>query len=130
MTHGTKGLLIAIALAFAPTTLAAPATPATPAAPAQAATAGLPGECIERLRAHAEKMKKELGLSEAQSAAIRNEMQRHHGLMMTARADHRSAIAKILTPEQLAKMEGKHAERRQKMMERCAGEDDMPKGMH
>lgn len=111
-----KRLLIAIAFVCATTASAAPA--------------GLPAECLERLKAHTDRMKKELGLTDAQVAAMRNEMERHHGQLMTARAEHRSAIAKVLTPEQLAKMEGKHAERRQKMMERCAGDDDMPKGKH
>ena len=118
-----KTLFLVAALALAAATAAAPPTPTTPATPAAKAVAGLPGECLERLRTHADKMKKELGLSETQAAAMRNEMERFHGQLLMARADHRSATAKILTPEQLAKLEGKHAERRQKMMERCAGED-------
>ena len=90
---------------------------------AGAAPADVPAECLERLRAHADKMKKELGLTEAQAAALRNEFERYHGQLLTARADHRNAVAKILTAEQQAKVDAKHAERRKKFMERCAGED-------
>jgi Spy/CpxP family protein refolding chaperone len=87
-----------------------------------AAPAGLPAECLDDLRAHADKMRKELALSDAQAAALRNEFERYHGQLLTARADHRSAVAKILTPEQQAKVDAKHAERRKKMLERCAGD--------
>lgn len=140
-----RKLLIAAALGLATVVCAAPATPAQPATPAMPVTptaaaqgmppAGMPPECADKLRAHAEKMKKELALTEAQAAAVRNEMQRFHGQLMTARADHHSAIAKILTPEQLAKMEGKHSERRQKRMEKCGADmdddhDEAPKSKH
>ena len=109
----------------------APAVAAAPAlAPKPAAPSSLPPACIERLRAHAEQMKKELGLTDAQAAALRNEMERFHGQLLTARADHQSAVAKVLTPEQFAKVEGKHAARRQKMMERCEDGDDMGDAEH
>lgn len=135
-----KKLLIATAFALAAAAtsaaFAAPATPATPATPAASpaakAVAGLPAECLERVRAHAERMKKELALTDAQVASIRNEMERYHGQLLTARADHRSAVAKLLTAEQNAQMESHHSDRRQKIMERCAGgmDDDMPRGKH
>ena len=112
MTHGTsrgaRRLLLIATLALASTASAAPA--------------GLPADCLERLRAHADQMKKELGLTEVQATAMRNEFERYHGQLLTARAEHRNSLAKILTPEQLAKVEGKHAERQQKMLERCAGD--------
>lgn len=116
----TLGAALAATAAPAPTS--APVAPATPAA--RAAAAGIPPECIERLRAHAEKMKKELGLTEAQAAAVRDEAHRHHSQLLTARADHRSAMAKILTPEQMAKLDGKRSEMRQKHMDACAMDDD------
>lgn len=138
-----KRLLITLAFAFTAAAIAAspsvptfppkqpatPAVPATPATPAAKATPGVPAECMQRLQAHAERMKKELGLTDAQVASMRNELERYHGQMMTARADHRSNVAKILTPEQNAKMDEHHAERRDRMMERCGdGDDDMSQG--
>ena len=70
----TLGAALAATAAPAPTS--APVAPATPAA--RAAAAGIPPECIERLRAHAEKMKKELGLTEAQAAAVRDAVSYTH----------------------------------------------------
>lgn len=124
-----KHLPIALALGLSAAALAAPATPATPAAPAAKAApaapaAQLPPECAEKLHKRAEKMKKELGLTEQQAAAVRNENERFRGVLMTARADHRSALARILTPEQMAKLDGKRGEMRQKALERCGGDDD------
>lgn len=127
-----KHLLIAAALGLSLATAAAPATPAVPAAPAKPAAkaapaapaAQLPPECVERIRKQAEKMKKELGLNEEQATAVRNENQRYRGVLMSANADHRTALAKILTPEQLAKVEGKRGERRQKRIDGCKVDDD------
>jgi predicted lipid-binding transport protein (Tim44 family) len=125
-----KHLLIAAALGLSLVASAAPATPATPAKPAaKAATAAapaaqLPPECVERIRKKAEKMKKELGLTEEQAAAVRNENQRFRGVMLTAAADHRAALAKILTPEQMSKLEGKRGELRQKRMDGCKVDDE------
>lgn len=124
-----KHLLIAAALGLSVAAFAAPATPATPAKPAAKAAQATPAaqlspECIERIRKKAEKMKKELGLTDAQAAAVRNENQRFRGVLMTAGADHRAALARILTPEQLAKAEGMRGERRQKRMEGCKVDDD------
>lgn len=112
----------------ATTTTATPATPAAPAAAQPAQPAGMPPECMQRMKAHAEKMKQELGLSEAQAAALRTEMERHHGAMLQARAEHKAAVAKILTPEQQAKVDSKRGEMRHKMMERCAMDDDDGEG--
>lgn len=112
----------------AQTTPAATATPGAPPATATPAAtppaAGLPPECVQRMKAHADKMKQELGLSEAQAAALRTEMERHHGAMLQARAEHKAAVAKILTPEQQAKVDAKRGEMRDRMMERCAMDDD------
>jgi len=135
-----KRLFIAAAFAVTAAAIAAspsvptfppkqPATPAPAATPAAKATPGVPAECMQRLQAHAERMKKDLGLTDAQAASMRNELERYHGQMMTARADHRSNVAKILTPEQNAKMDEHHAARRDRMMERCGdGDDDMSQG--
>jgi Spy/CpxP family protein refolding chaperone len=124
-----KHLLIAAALGLS---LAAAAAPATPAAPAKTAAkaapaapaAQLPPECVERIKKKAERMKKELGLTEEQATAVRNENQRFRGVLLTAGADHRAVLAKILTPEQMAKVEGKRGERRQKRMDGCRIDDD------
>ena len=126
-----KRLTIAFALGLAAVAAAAPASPPASAPKAAAAPAAkaapaatLPPECVERLKQHAERMKKELGLTDAQAAAVRNENERFRGALMTARAEHREKLAAILSPEQMAKLEGKGREMREKRMARCAMDDD------
>ncbi len=107
----TNALLFASALGLAAAASAAPAPPPAGPTPEQRA------ERLERMRETGEQMKKELGLSESQAAAVRTENQRYMGVLQTARAEHRAALSKILTPEQMAKLDAMMKERREDRME-------------
>lgn len=128
-----KPILYAALLGAAVAT-AAPA-PLTPPAPRPAAAPqarpALPPACAERLKQRAERMKKDLGLTDAQAESIRAENERHRAALVAARDAHRAAIDKILTPEQKAKADAKRGEfeerrkaRMAQRMERCDDMDD------
>lgn len=133
-----KHLLIATALGLSAIATAGSATPATPAMPAAKAApaAQLPPECVEQLKKRADRMKKELNLTDAQAAAIRAENERFRAQLRTARDEHHAAIDKILTPEQRAQADAKRGaamEKREKRMarraDRCRAADELDDDM-
>lgn len=95
-----KTLMMAAVLGLTTAVFAAPAPQAAPTAPPAPMTR-------EQRQAQAQDLKKELGLTDTQATALRNENERFRGVLISARAEHRSNINKILTPEQVAKLEAK-----------------------
>jgi Spy/CpxP family protein refolding chaperone len=117
-------MIVAAVLGLSGSALAAPAPAAKPAHQ-------LPPECVEQLKRHAEKLKKELGLSDAQAEAIRAENQRYRAELLAGHLAHRIAVDRILTPEQKAKADAKRAafgeKRKARMAKRadaCRAADD------